>query len=136
MQRIEFTNDKRHQHVGMGDLLLISPDGRYEIQLMYVGEPPHGDSFHSGFIDGHPYPGFIWGCMFAFSSCSRYFAFSAMPTKYERRTAIVDLDTQSYFVLPQYIYQFRFDWPVIVGDGSISSGISYSFDGLETWNKL
>jgi hypothetical protein len=59
-----------------------------------------------------------------------------MPTKYERRTAVVDLNANSHYVLPEYIYQFRLDWPAITGDGSISSGLIYTFDGMENWTKL
>lgn len=136
MQRVEFTSDARHKPIGMGDFILVSPDAKHEIELLYEGEPPHGDSYHLVSIDGMRYPGYVWGCMFGFSSCSRYFVFSAMPTKYERRTAAVDLTTMSYFLLPQYIYQFNLDWPKVAGEGPISSGVSYVFDGKEAWTKL
>lgn len=136
MQRVEFSSKDRHKLLGMGDFLLISPDKEHEIELLYEGEPPHGDSYHLVAIDGNPYPGYAWGCMFGFSLCSRYFSFSAMPTKYERRTAVVDLSTKRHYLLPEYIYQFRLDWPVITGDGPISSGLIYKFDGRENWTKI
>jgi hypothetical protein len=136
MQRIEFTVGKRHHYAGMGDFALVSPDGQHELMLIYDGEPPHGDSYHRASIDGKAYPGHVWGCMFAFSSCSRYLAFSAMPAKFERRTALVDLEEGSYFLLPQYIHQFELDWPRIIGNGPISAGISYVFNGIEVWSKL
>ena len=133
MQRIEFTGSERHTWAGMGDFLLVSPDGKHQVELIYDGEPPHGDSYHRATIDGSAYPGHIWGCMFGFSSCSRYLAFSAMPEKFERRTSVVDLLASRYFLLPDYIYQFDFSWPILSGEGTKYDGLSFIFDGRERW---
>ena len=131
--RIQFTKDRLCHWAGMADYVLVSPDGAHIIELPYVGEPPHGDSYHKAIVDGRSYPGYVWGCMFAFSSCSRYLALSAMPAKFQRHTAVLDLLTQRHFLLPTYIYQFTMPWPSIVGEGSISAGQSYSFQGTEPW---
>lgn len=132
-QRIQFTEAKLCQWVGMGDFSLVSPDGKHIVELICEGEPPHGDSYHKVTIDGRAYPGYAWGCMFAFSACSRYLAFSAMPTKFERHTVVVDLDAQRHFVLPAYIYQFSIRWPSIAGEGKLSEGKGYRFGGNERW---
>jgi hypothetical protein len=132
-QRIQFTEANLCQWAGMGDFLLVSPDGQHIVELIYEGEPPHGDSFHKVAIDGRAYPGYVWGCMFAFSSCSRYLALSAMPTKYERRTAIVDLHSKRHFILPEFIYQVSIRWPTVVGEKWSSESKSYKFDGNEQW---
>ena len=132
-QRIQFTQDSLCQWAGMGDFLLVSPDGEHTLELRYEGEPPHGDSYHKARIDGRAYPGSVWGCMFAFSLCSRYLAFSAMPKRFERATAVVDLQTHRHFVLPAYIYQFKLCWPLVIGEGNLSSGQTYRFEGTEQW---
>jgi hypothetical protein len=87
----------------MGDFLLCTPDGRHEIELLYAGEPPHGDSYHTIKIDGDTFPGFAWGCIFSISDDSRYLAFSWMATYIDRKTIVVDLESYSYFVLPKYV---------------------------------
>ena len=136
-ERIQFTESKLHQWAGMGDFILFSPDGKHVVELPYEGEPPHGDSYHRVAIDGRTYPGYAWGCMFAFSPCSRYFAFSAMPRKFERRTAIVDLHAQRYFILPVYLYRFTLRWPTMLGEeGTGSEGKSYKFESVKKGHPL
>ena len=132
-RRIQFTEDGASQWAGMANLSLVSPDGRHVVELQYQGEPPHGDSYHSASVGGIALPGLFWGCMFAFSSSSRYFVGSWMRQKFERCTAVVDLDAGRYFVLPSYIYDFKVEWPVIVGVGELSRGLEYSFGGSEAW---
>ena len=118
----------------MGDYVLVSPDGVHRIALAYAGEPPHGDSYHRAVIDGRAFPRYVWGCLFAFSSCSRYLVLSWMPARFERRTAVVDLRDQCFLVLPEYIYQFCVRWPAVVGDGKLSAGKQYTFHGNELWH--
>jgi hypothetical protein len=133
LTRIEFTEECLCQWAGMGNSRLVAPNSRHVVELTYEGEPPHGDSYHGAVVDGHVYPGYVWGCMFAFSSCSRYLAFSAMPTKFERRTAIVDMNEHRHFLLPVYIYQFSICWPSVIGEGALSEGKRYTFKGTEQW---
>ena len=130
---IKFTDDGKAIWASMGDYNLISPNHAHRIELQYMGEPPHGDSYHHGIIDGQPFPGYLWGCNFAFSSCSRYFVSSWMTKFFERFTVVVDLHAKSYFVLPEYLYDFKVCWPLIVGVGKLSDGKQYSFNGNEQW---
>lgn len=65
---IRFAPDGQARWVGMGDFVLVSPDGTHRIDLAYIGEPPHGDSYHRATIDGVAFPGEVWGCLFAFST--------------------------------------------------------------------
>ena len=130
---IWFASDGQARWVGMGDFVLVSPDEAHRVELTYVGEPPHGDSYHRATIDRAAFPGEAWGCLFAFSVCSRYLVFSWMAKRYERRTVVVDLQDQRYFVLPWYMYHFRVSWPTIVGEGEGSAGKDYTFSGAEAW---
>ncbi len=132
-ETIEFPNDGQSIWAGMGDYILISPDGRCHASLKYEGEPPHGDSFHTLYINGSKFPGFTWGCQFGFSACSRYFVFSWMANKFERKTVVVDVEEKRYFVLPEYIYSFRVSWPDIFGSGDKYKNIKYTFNGSEKW---
>jgi hypothetical protein len=130
---IQFTDDGSSKWAGMGDYILVSPNQAHRIELIYAGEPPHGDSFHHGKINGTAFPGYLWGCMFAFSSCSRYAVFSWMLKLYDRQTVVVDIQTKRYFVLPEYLYDFNVHWPSIIGIGKLWSSKQYSFSGHEHW---
>lgn len=58
---IHFTHDELVQWAGMGDYLLVTPDRNHQLELVYEGEPPHGDSYHNLKIDGRFFPGLAWG---------------------------------------------------------------------------
>lgn len=131
--RIEYTKDKLCHWAGMGDYELISPDGKYILQIPYEGEPPHGDSYHRVVINERVLGFHAWGGMFTFSACSRYFGFSAMPEKWQRKTCVLDLEKSLYFFLPNYLYEFGFAWPLLVGTGDTSAGQSFGFTGTEAW---
>ncbi|MBB2487322.1 hypothetical protein H5407_18970 [Mitsuaria sp. WAJ17] len=130
---IQFAADGRSRWAGMGDYLLVSPDGRHRLQSLYAGEPPHGDSFHRLHIDGRAFPGHAWGCCFAFSACSRYCVFSWMAQRYERRTVVVDLEQSAYFTLPHYFPDFTLQWPTVVCQASTGARRSYTVSGQEAW---
>jgi hypothetical protein len=130
--RIVFTDDGRTQYAGYADYILVSPDGNHTIELKYKGEPPHGDSYHDAIIDGSCLPGLAWGGAYGFSRCSRYAVFGWMSKRYERRTIAIDMTSQLYFVLPEYIDQFCVQWPVLLGADRYE-GRSYTFTGNERW---
>ncbi len=130
--RIQFTSDGSSRWAGMGDYVLVAPDQRHEVFLRYLGEPPHGDSFHEARIDGVKLPGLVWGCYFAFTENSRFFAASWMLRCYERRTIIVDIEQRRYYLLPEYLLDFSISWPVVLGLG-FAGGLNYRFDGTEVW---
>ena len=132
---MEFAPDGSSQWAGMGDWRLLSPGRSHEVSLRYLGEPPFGDSYHEARIDGLIIPGFMWGCMFAFTPDGRFFIGSWMSRLYERRTIVVDSDKLCYAVLPVYIYDFCFSWPIVQGANSAHS-LSYKFQGREKWAPL
>lgn len=118
---------------GMGNYRLVSPDAQHVVDLPYKGEPPHGDSYHQVLINRREFPGFAWGGLFASTSDSRYLAFSWMAQLFERKTVVVDLFEGKYFVLPEYIYKPKFEWPRILGNQEQDNGRSYTFTGNEVW---
>jgi len=65
MQTCPLPPDGASIFAGMADVGLVMPNGRHSIHLRYEGEPPHGDSYHSIWIDGVRAPGDAWGCQFA-----------------------------------------------------------------------
>ncbi len=135
MEDLVFSSDGKSKWAGMGDYRLISPNRRLSLELKYESEPPHGDSYHRLIIEGKTFPGFIWGCMFAFSSDSRHLVCSWMSRLFERRTVVIDLRDSRYFVLPGYIYDFVIEWPNINDLGNEDSSKSYVFSGHENWIK-
>lgn len=133
LTRILFTPSELCQWAGMGDYELVSPDGNHTAHIAYEGEPPFGDSYHKAVIDGHAFPGHVWGGMFTFSACSRYLVLGAMFKKWERLTLVIDLQTRRYLALPVHIHEAEVDWPAIVGVGKTSEGKRYTFQGKERW---
>lgn len=123
-------SDGSCEWAGMGDYVLISPDGSHRASLLYAGEPPHGDSYHRLNIDGKKFPGYVWGCLFACSKDSHYLTLSWMAKLVERKTVVIDLEAQKYFVLPEYIHSFKLSWPIVHGT---SQDIRYEFSGGEIW---
>jgi hypothetical protein len=134
-ERIELPADGTPRWAGMGNYLLISPDGQHEVALPYVGEPPHGDSFHELNVDGTKLPGFAWGRRFAFTSDSRYLAASWMAKRYERRTIIIDVDRRRFVVLPTYIHDFAFQGLTLEGMGA-DQGLRFDLGGTEAWTSF
>ncbi len=120
----------------MGDYELISPDGRIRVQSTYQGEPPHGDSYQALVIRGRKFPGYAWGCPFAFSPCSRYLAFSWMEEKYQRKTVVVDLELFKFTVLPRYVYDFTLIWPILTVVDHESEGTTVNLDRSRKWQQF
>jgi hypothetical protein len=119
----------------MGDYQLVSPDGSILADIRYVGEPPHGDSYHDLSINGNRFPGYVWGCLFAFSTDSKYLVCSWMDKPIERKTVVIDCTNRKYLVLPQYIYEFSVGWPKVVGVNGKWEGLEYEFTGNEAWSN-
>jgi hypothetical protein len=132
MEEIRFSADGRARWAGMADFRLVSPDGEHQLEIQYVGEPPHGDSYHRMSIYGRAFPGHSWGCMFAFSPCSRYVGFSWMPAQYDRRTVVADMNEFRFSVSPEYMYDFGISWPAVVSEGPATPR-THVFDGSESW---
>jgi hypothetical protein len=133
LREVTCPNDGTTLWAGYGDIRMFSPNKKHCVWLPYAGEPPHGDSYHRIQINERSFPGFAWGCQFAFTPDSRYFAFSWMLEKYERKTAVVDVVEHQYFVLPKYIYDFQFVWPHLEGRSEKYEGHEYTFTGAESW---
>ena len=133
MEELKLPSDGTCEWAGMGSYNLISPDSSKIIDLIYAGEPPHGDSYHVLKVNGKKLPGFAWGCLFGFSKDSRYLVFSWMEKLFERKTMVLDCNQEKYFVLPEYIHSFSVNWPFIKENKGESS---YVFSGSEQWFSL
>jgi len=134
-ERIDLPADGTSRWAGMGNFRLFSPDGRHEITLRYAGEPPQGDSYHELEVDGAKLPGLAWGCNFAFTPDSRYFAGSWMAERYQRRTIIVDVERRRLFVLPIYIHDFAFRASTLEGVGA-DQGLRCALADAEPWRAF
>lgn len=132
LTRIQFTNACLSHWAGMGDYLLLPPDQSYALTLRYAGEAPRGDSYHVAEIGEQRLPGYAWGCEFFMSVCSSYLAFSWMPELFARRTMVLNVRSNRYFVLPQYIYSPRIEWPLIL-DNSRPPQKPFASVGTEIW---
>ena len=132
--RMIFPADGASLWAGMADYVLVTPDGRNEVELTYAGEPAHGDSYHSLCTSDRKLPGFVWGCTFACSPCSRYVAASWMAELYQRNTIGIDLTELAFVMLPAYVPDFSFVWPVLKGAGTVDT--QYVFDGKEIWTPF
>ena len=90
--------------------------GNYEINLtlidkivkiIYVSEPPFGDSYHKLYIDDVEFEGFVWGCDFLFPFRQEYLICSWMKGLYERKTLIINLKDSNYYAFPLYYETFK-----------------------------
>ncbi|CAB1259118.1 Uncharacterised protein [Vibrio cholerae] len=133
MEVIKLPNNGICEWAGMEDYQLLSPSSTISAILTYIGEPPHGDSYHSLSINGKKFPGYAWGCLFAFSSDSRFLVCSWMEKLIERKTVVIDCIEEKYFILPTYIYMFSVEWPHVSGVGSQWDSLGYTFTGDENW---
>lgn len=118
---------------GMNDYWIKTPDLKNVLEIKYVSEPPHGDSYHSAKINGRPLPGYVWGCLFSSSVDSRYIACSWMAQRIERKTLVIDCKEMRYFVLPAYIYTPTIKWPLIGSSEKEPAEPTYEFTGNEKW---
>ena len=116
----------------MGDYTLVSPDKLLEISLRYLGEAPHGDSYHEMTIEGVRLPGLFWGSNFAFTADASLLAASWMAELYDRETIIIEIARRRFCALPDYLYNFNFDGLRLVGVGT-SKDVSYDVAGRRGW---
>lgn len=132
---LDFAPDGESRWAGMGDYILRSPDRSHEIALRYLGEPPHGDSYHELQIDGVRMPGYVWGCNFAFTPDSKLLAASWMAERYERKTVLIDVEQRRFAVLPEYLENFGFNEGKLVGV-DLSAGKSCAVAAVGDWTSF
>ena len=54
-----------------------------------------------------------------------------MAKLYQRKTIVIDLAECGFVVLPAYLPDFTFVWPVLTGSSDFDT--AYTFTGRETW---
>ena len=72
MEIIEINNDFDSHIFAMDDFELYLKLANVKIRIIYVSEPPHGDSYHHLFINDKRFPGYVWGCYFLFPYHQKY----------------------------------------------------------------
>ena len=77
------------------------------VKIIYVSEPPFGDSYHKIYIDDVEFEGFVWGCDFLFPFRQEYLICSWMKGLYERKTLIINLKDSNHYVFPLYYETFK-----------------------------
>jgi hypothetical protein len=82
--------------------------------LRYISEPPHGDSYHYMKIDGFPFKGYVWGCMFLFPFHQKYIVCSWMEKLYERKTIIIAIKNKLYHVFDGYWYDYKIEKGILL----------------------
>lgn len=113
-QIVEMPNDGNSIWIGMDDFILKTHNSKQHIIIKYLGEPPHGDSYHKLTINNIECPGFAWGCNFAINRGCNFLALSWMEKLYDRKTIIIDIDNMMYGVLGSYVYDFKFEKEYLV----------------------
>lgn len=107
MEKIEIKNDFDSHILAMDDFELSLKLANAVVKIIYVSEPPHGDSFHHLFINDRKFPGYVWGCYFLFPYHQKYMICSWMKDLYDRKTIIIEIETLKYKVLEKYYHQFK-----------------------------
>ena len=108
MEKIEINNDFDSHIFAMDDFELYLKLASVKIRIIYVSEPPHGDSYHHLFINDKRFPGYVWGCYFLFPYHQKYMICSWMKDLYERKTVVIDIKTLEYKILKKYFYELKF----------------------------
>ena len=138
METVSLPTDGHTGCAGMRSVKFLSPDGNHVVEAPYESEPPHGDSFHLVYVDGVRFPGYLWGCNFAWNPDSGYFVGSWMAKWIDRRTVVIDVRSKRYFVLSEYFYDFVVNYPTIseVRTEGIPDSLAqrmFVFKGDEQW---
>ena len=120
MKKIYIENDTQTYWFGMSDYEINLAKINKIIRLIYVSEPPHGDSYHKLYIGETEFFGYVWGCNFLFPYKQEYLVCAWFEKTIERKTIIINLENFKYFVLPQYYHTFRRENDDIVFENSAS----------------
>ncbi|TDG35613.1 hypothetical protein EZJ43_13415 [Pedobacter changchengzhani] len=107
MVKIEINNDFDTHFFAMEDFELSLKLADAVVKIIYISEPPHGDSYHHLFIDDRKFPGYVWGCHFLFPYHQKYMICSWMKDLYDRKTVIIDIKTSEYKILKKYFGKFK-----------------------------
>ncbi|TDQ08799.1 hypothetical protein [Pedobacter metabolipauper] len=113
MTTVKISDDQSHW-MGMDDYEIILTESGHAIELKYLGEPPHGDSYHSLNVDGLQLEGFFWGCNFIFPDQQKYMVCSWMEKLYERKTIVVNLSAKSTYLMSDYWYDYKVNGDVLI----------------------
>ena len=108
MEIIEINNDFDSHIFAMDDFELYLKLANVKIRIIYVSEPPHGDSYHHLYINDKRFPGYVWGCYFLFPYHQKYMICSWMKDLYERKTVVIDIKTLEYKIFKKYFYELKF----------------------------
>ena len=118
----------------MNDYFINLKKSNHTIELNYVSEPPHGDSYHKMRIDGVTLKGYVWGCMFLFPINQEYIVCSWMEKLYERKTIIINIENKSYHILNEYWYDFRIEnGNLLLGNDKFKESKNVNINRIEKW---
>ncbi|MEO6819538.1 MAG: hypothetical protein ABI266_08670 [Ginsengibacter sp.] len=107
MKKIDLEDDVHTHWFGMNNYEINLALINKIIKIIYVSEPPFGDSYHKLYIDDIEFIGFVWGCDFLFPFHQQYIICSWMKELYDRKTIIINLKDLNYDVLPIHYETFR-----------------------------
>jgi hypothetical protein len=136
--RASSTGDR--EWFGYGDYVSVSPDGKTELHLLYVTEPPHGDSLHKMYLGSTQLKGLAWGSGVAWSPCSRYFTpdWTEGPGPSSRHVAVFDCwRFLRCIVSPrssEYVRVSRLVFPAMYIGPDEDKSLVYTFGTTERWH--
>ncbi|MFD1469850.1 hypothetical protein ACFQ48_16595 [Hymenobacter caeli] len=107
MTKITLDDDFQTYWFGMGDYEINLTIVNKVIRVIYVSEPPFGDSYHKLYVDDIEFKGFVWGCEFLFPFNQEYLICSWMKGLYQRKTIIINLINLNYHILPISYESFK-----------------------------
>lgn len=102
MKKIILGNDSQLHWFGMGDYEIILALSNKNIKIIYVSEPPFGDSYHKIYINDVEFDGYVWGCGFLFPFNQEYLVCSWMKELYDRKTIIINIINLNCYIFPVY----------------------------------
>ena len=133
-EEVWIDNDNHSYWLGQIDYKIELSQSKTVLELKYIGEPPHGDSYHKLLINSKQVDGYFWGCNFIFPEKQRYVLCSWMKILFERKTILIDINNMRYSILAQYWYDYKIDNNVIImGNDKFAETKALFINEIKDW---
>ena len=136
MELIKLKSTSESKWFGMRDCQIELEDSGHIIELKYISEPPHGDSYHELRINNKLFQGYVWGCMFLFPYNQEFMVCQWMEKLYQRRTIIVNLCNLDYHVFNNSYSVYEFDEVLLFGNYRNEEKFEVNIDEIVWINSM
>lgn len=134
MEKIEIIDDHTPKGLCYRSFELDLKLRNHRVEIIYISEPPHGDSYHTMRIDDREIPGYVWGNLFLFPYNQEYVVCSWMERLYDRKTIIVDIPGRRYHIMQSYWGTYCLqDERLVFSDHKKTKELVIDIRDIDTW---